>query len=324
MICLDAFKNINIMNKQGDLHISPCCISPTQKRDVVDFVNDPYLKEIRDTWIAGSWPTACSACRIEEEHGFTSRRQGANQWYQDNNHNNTNEKLVRIDYYTGNLCNLACAICGPHNSSAWSSEMGIRNVSYVQNEFWRTMDCSELSLIHFNGGEPLLSKEHVLFLESLQNKSSVTLNYNTNATILPSVRLQELWSKFKFVILDFSIDDIEDKFEYQRYPAKWQSVVENLNWFRDNSDVNTMFGINTTVGVLNMHSIVNLENWISDNFASNRMGDATVINKQLATGILETNNLTKDPKMVVSYLNSLDKRRGTDWRTTFPELAKLL
>jgi sulfatase maturation enzyme AslB (radical SAM superfamily) len=324
MKCIDAFKNINIEFKDGSVRISPCCMSPSQKRDSVDFINDSYLKEIRNIWSTGSWPKECSGCREQEQNGFTSRRQGANQWYKDNDCDNNEAELIRLDYYTGNFCNLACAICGPHNSSAWASELGMNSISYVQNKFWRDMDLTKLKYIHFNGGEPLLSKEHVTLLENIPNKSSVILNYNTNGTILPTQYLQDLWGQFKLIMLDFSIDDIGSRFEYQRFPAKWIKVVENLNWFRENSHTNTMFGINLSLGVLNNGHVDELTDWVSKNFPSNRLGDEVSIKKQMTHGTLSLENLKKNPASIVRYLDSLDGRRGSDWRSTFPELAKVL
>ena len=130
--------------------------------------------------------------------------------------------LLRLDYWTGDLCNLACVICGPQNSSVWKQQLNIpinRRINSV-NDFWTNLDLTKIKFVHFNGGEPLLSKEHVKFLHAFPNKEQVTLNYNTNGTILPGKELNDLWLQFKLVQLDFSIDDIGDRFEYQRWPAK--------------------------------------------------------------------------------------------------------
>jgi sulfatase maturation enzyme AslB (radical SAM superfamily) len=190
------------------------------------------------------------------------------------------------------------------------------------NYAWKDLELSQLKFVHFNGGEPLLSKEHVVFLEAILDKSQVHLNYNTNGTVLPSSKLLKLWSQFKLVQLDFSIDDIGDRFEYQRYPAKWHKVAENLQWFINNSPVNCMFAVNTTVSILNLSNLENLNTWLKSNFYVNRVNDPIEHRQQSAFGLFAVNNINK--KSIVSFLNSCDQRRKTQWQTTFPELIDKL
>ena len=312
---------MNVSVAAGNLAISSCGLIETKQYDTIAFVKNAKLDNIRNQWDNGEWPSDCKHCKQAELSGLISRRQGSNQWYKDNNLYNTETELVRLDYWTGNYCNLRCAICGPIDSSAWMQELGHKfDIKPEINYFWKTIDVSKLQHVHFNGGEPLLSKDHILFLESLPNKSKVSINYNTNATIRPSKKLLDLWSEFRLVSLDFSIDDIGARFEYQRYPAKWQDVVGNLHWYRDNSPVNTMFGINTTVSILNKSNIHNLEKWVLENFSNNRLGDTVSIKKQAATGKLSLDNTNTAAK----YLDSLDARRGTSWQDTFPELVNVI
>jgi len=319
--CYDAFKNINIVSQGNQLAISPCCISPVKSIDKIDFKNDSYLNQIREEWHSGKFPSACNNCKKTESLGMISRRQGSNQWYTDHNSDTTNIDLIRLDYWTGDLCNLACVICGPDNSSKWKQELSIpiqlRHV--VVNKFWRSLDLTTLKLVHFNGGEPLLSKEHVAFLKEIPNKSLVRINYNTNATILPDRYLLDLWSEFKLVQLDFSIDDLGERFEYQRYPAKWTKVVDNLQWFIDYAPHNCMFAVNTSVGILNYANVDNLTKWLKQNFHTNRFTDPIEHRQQLVLGIFRLDAGLK--KQAIEFLDACDIRRGTNWKTTFPELV---
>jgi MoaA/NifB/PqqE/SkfB family radical SAM enzyme len=189
----------------------------------------------------------------------------------------------------------------------------------VVNRYWQDLDLTKLKFVHFNGGEPLLSKEHVEFLQSIPNKQIVQLNYNTNATVRPSEDLIKLWEEFDLIMLDFSIDDIGTRYEYQRYPASWAEVTENLQWFKQSMPTNTMFSINTTISVLNQDLISELDSWVAENFYENRLGDAVSHRKQLANGILSVDSPLSD---CVKYLDQCDKRRGTDWREVFPILSQ--
>jgi sulfatase maturation enzyme AslB (radical SAM superfamily) len=318
MICFDAFKNLNIVNQNNKLATGPCCLAPAAPVSKIDFVNSRYLNSIRQAWENNTFPPACTNCKTVEQRNQVSRRMGVNKWYSDHNHDNTDVELLRIDYWTGNTCNLRCVICGPANSSSWQQELKLPNREQVTNKFWNDLDIGALQYVHFNGGEPLLSKEHVSFLNAVPNKAQVHLNYNTNATIRPSTELLELWGKFKLVQLDFSIDDLGERFEYQRFPAKWDEVVSNLEWYVRTMPTNCLFSVNTTVSILNQHNLPNLQHWLDNNFSKNRLGDLIEHRQQPVHGLLNGTN----PNKIFDFLDECDKRRGTNWRLVFPELTK--
>jgi len=324
--CIDAFKNLNVEVRNSNIAISPCCISPTQITSVVNFFNNEYLTEIRNSWDNNQWPSACVSCKQAEDHSFNSRRQGSNNWYSDHNHNNTNVELIRLDYWTGDICNLACVICGPHNSSQWKQELKfpIDSKRASINKFWEELDLTTLEFIHFNGGEPLLSKEHIKFLENIPDKSKVHLNYNTNGTIAPGKDLLDLWEKFKLVQLDISIDDIGSRFEYQRYPAKWNQVTNNLQWLLDNCPGNCMFSTNTSVGILNNDNIDNLMSWLKQNFHVNNYTDPIEHRTQLTQGVFALAGAGQRKSRIIDMLEACDLRRGTNWKSTFPNLLDYL
>jgi sulfatase maturation enzyme AslB (radical SAM superfamily) len=324
--CIDAYKNLNIVYNHGNLAISPCCISPTLTISKLDFYNNEYLKSIRHQWSTNQFPSACNSCETAESAGVDSRRLGSNQWYTDNNINNQTVELIRLDYWTGDTCNLRCVICGPHNSSAWKQELNLPvelKKSNV-NLFWKELDLTNIKFVHFNGGEPLLSKEHVLFLEAIPNKKRVHINYNTNSTVLPSPDLLKLWEQFKLVQLDFSIDDIAEQFEYQRYPAKWPEVVDNLQWFINHAPHNCMFAVNTSVGVLNESNLGNLTAWLKTNFFVSKFTDPIEHRQQLTSGLFALDTAKNRKESIVQFLNDCDIRRGTNWKKVFPNLLDRL
>lgn len=322
MICYDPYKNLNIVTTGGQLAIGPCCISTTSTVNTINFYQDDFLNQVRKDWNDSKWPSACNGCKTVEDQGLTSRRQGSNNWYNDHNLSNKTVELLRLDYWTGDLCNLACVICGPYNSSRWKQELNLprKELKSNVNKFWQQLPLDNLKFVHFNGGEPLLSKEHESFLRDIPNKQDVYVNYNTNATIIPSDSLLELWSQFKLIQLDFSIDDIKERFEYQRWPAKWAEVTENLQWFLNNAPHNCMFAVNTTVSILNQSYLDELEHWLADNFYQTRFTDPIEHRKQWAFGLFNCENAHKSLDEIVDFLNKCDLRRGTDWKNTFPNL----
>lgn len=325
--CIDAFKNLYIEVKQdNNLQVSSCCLLSTQPAESINFQKNYYLNHIRTEWSSNQFPCECNACNQVELDGSISRRQGSNQWYKDHGYDNTQVELIRIDYWTGDLCNLACVICGPHYSSAWKQELKWlkENKKTVINQSWNLLDLTGLKFIHFNGGEPLLSKEHVKFLHAIPNKQQVHINYNTNGTVCPDNDLLDLWKQFKLVQLDFSIDDVSNRFEYQRYPAKWNQVTSNLQWFIDHAPHNCMFATNTSVGVLNRDNLHNLTEWLQTHFHTSSYNDPIEHRQQPVDGLFSLVNCGKRQQEILNFLEACDQRRGTNWKQVFPNLLDYL
>jgi molybdenum cofactor biosynthesis enzyme MoaA len=316
---MDAFKNISLMTKAGELYVSPCCQSSPKKIEKIDFFNDPYLRHVRSSFLQNQWPQECRSCSVPESQGKSSRRIDSNKWYDDNEINDINEDFIRLDYWVGDICNLACVMCGPENSSLWKQELQIpiqqRRIS--RNKVWKDIDITKLRYVHFHGGEPLLSKDHEEFLAAIPNKASVHIYYNTNGTVRADQDLMDLWNQFKLVQIDFSIDDIDERFNYIRFPANWEKVRDNLLWFRDQCPGNCMFNIMTVISVLNQPYLDYLSHWIQKNFSTNRFTDPVEHRFQAAYGSLATDNQNKHK--ILDYLSQIDRRRGTDWKTIFPD-----
>jgi sulfatase maturation enzyme AslB (radical SAM superfamily) len=151
------------------------------------------------------------------------------------------DKLLYLDVFTGNKCNLACRMCDPSFSkgliSLYDQIDFLKTPSYDSNhipfenekDFFRSI-LGELQFINFQGGEPLLAEKHKkildLIIEMKRNKD-ITLIYVTNLSQLDSDILK-LWSNFSNISITISIDGIEDTLEYIRYPLKWVNLYRNL------------------------------------------------------------------------------------------------
>lgn len=317
MICLDAFKNVSISRENGELRIAPCCIAESRPVQCLDFQQDPYLVEIRNTWQSGQWPSACVRCEQAECSGQSSRRINSNQWYQDHDVNNADTELLRLDYWTGDTCNLACVMCGPWASSAWKSELRLplEQRRLNTNDYWQQLPLHTIRYVHFHGGEPLLSPQHQEFLAAIPTPQQVHIYYNTNGTVRANTKLLDLWARFGLVQIDFSIDDIGDRFNYIRYPAQWSTVCENLEWYKQTMPGNCMFAVTTVVSVLNRRYLEHLQTWLAEHFLHSRFQDPVEHRVQDCEGVLDYRQVSPD---TVQYLDELDQRRGTNWRELFP------
>ena len=325
-VCLEPFKNLSIEFRNDKPAIAPCCIYPLAQAETVDFVNNANLINIRQQWIDGTPPAGCKSCTEMESQGFPSRKQiAADDWALKNPPIKPGDvpvvKLIRMDYWVGDICNLACVMCGPSNSSLWKQELGIikDEKKSIVNRSWRNLDLGHIENIHFWGGEPLLSKEHVEFLRALPNKSKVILYYTTNGTIQPSPELLEVWAECNQVDVYCSLDDIGPRYEYIRYPANWTQTVENFQWMIDNCGENTSFGINSTINVLNQYYVDEITDWFATNFKHDNLGRQIKHNLNPAFGPMSA---ASAHDIVIKHLDIIDQRRGTNWREIFPKAAE--
>jgi len=167
-----------------------------------------------------------------------------------------------IDLRLGSKCQLACVMCSPHDSSGWVKEHkqlfpNIVNEKLSFTHRWEKesgklawtggsyawhkknkmflpelyTQIPTLEQLYWAGGEALIMKEHYEILEKVIEMgyaSQIELRYNSNGLEWRD-DLFELWKEFDKVIFHFSIDDIEDRLEYVRYPSDWNQVEKQLH-----------------------------------------------------------------------------------------------
>jgi hypothetical protein len=240
-------------------------------------------------------PSSCTKCFEEESNGVVSKRLWeTNVWQErldiDSIVNQTAKDgslPVNIPYFDlrlGNMCQLKCIMCSPHDSSSWIKEWKIqypkyKNIELIGDQIWDSdydytwyqkgsflsdmrSQAANIRELYFAGGEPLLIPEHYKILEFMVETgaaSSCIVRYNSNGLELPE-KLFELWKHFKEVKFNFSIDAVGSRNDYIRYPSKWNDVVTNLERLDDTPD-NITVNIACAVQVLNVLSLTELVHW---------------------------------------------------------------
>jgi sulfatase maturation enzyme AslB (radical SAM superfamily) len=123
--------------------------------------------------------------------------------------------------------------CGPQFSSKWSSETNTpintpadeKRKKFKEYIFERA---SQLKHVYLAGGEPLLMKENLEFLQLLQKVNpDVNLRVNTNLSNVDT-GIFDLVCTFKNVHWTVSVETTEQEYEYIRYGGTWQHFVDNL------------------------------------------------------------------------------------------------
>lgn len=248
-----------------------------------------YMQELRRDFLYGQTPRTCQRCWDEEAAGRTSKRMNSRirlkEYYDQIDWHNLNpDQLWFIDLKLGNICNLKCRICGSWSSSKWAKEEidyvpGIdrkQHLAYkfLQNGSWprenevfwdnlRTL-LPNIKYFEFTGGEPFLIEQHFDLLRyAVENDyaKNIEIHYNTNGTQFPDS--YNLWSHFKHVEIAFSIDNTNERFEYERYGAVWNEVQDNLQKFNELRSSKISTQLCTTVNVQNVYYLPELCDWIS-------------------------------------------------------------
>jgi MoaA/NifB/PqqE/SkfB family radical SAM enzyme len=269
-----------------------------KQHSVEEIWNSDFMKTTRLDMLNDRIPDSCKKCFIEESNGIVSKRQWETEvWEQRIDINSIIEKTnddgslpVNIPYFDlrlGNMCQLKCIMCSPHDSSSWikdwkkqyprytlaelrEDQIWNKNYDYTwyqKGSFLDTMkyQSSNIRELYFAGGEPLLIPEHYKILEFMIDSGSsknCVLRYNSNGVDLPS-RLFDLWRQFKEVKFNFSIDAVGEKNDYIRYPSKWDNIVQNLH-ILDETDKNVTVNIATAVQLLNVCYLSDLAEWKID------------------------------------------------------------
>lgn len=177
----------------------------------------------------------------------------------------TNHALHTVDIRWSNLCNFACVYCSPEFSSKWASERNIvihnpedqKREAFKQYIFDRA---GQLKHVYLAGGEPLLMKENLEFLELLKKVNpEINLRVNTNLSKVDT-RIFDAICEFKNVHWIVSVETLEEEYEYIRYGGTWQDFVDNLQVIKQ---FNHKISFNMLHFLLNHFSIFDCVDYLS-------------------------------------------------------------
>lgn len=377
----------------------PCCLAREEicdpngekyklsKTDLKTVYNSEYMQELRQKFRRGEKPDTCKLCWDEEDAGRDSKRIHSRvrlkelypfvDWANDNP-----DQLWFVDLKLGNICNLKCRICGSWSSSKWASEeldylpKGSDKKSHVAYQwlrdgrwpeespvFWKNLKTllPNIKYIEFTGGEPWLIQEHwdlLKYAVESGNSKHIDIHYNTNAT-QPLGERTVVWQCFNRVDIAFSIDNVGERFEYERYGAKWEKaneIIDSTHFTRDIDCPNITTQLCFTINIQNVYYLDELLEW-ADTKPFNTLyfnvlhsphhmsiqhmtptAKTLVLNKlkgvfwKSQTYQSEVDNVikfiengpTSDGKEFCSIMKRTDDYRKQNFLTTHPEIAKAM
>jgi radical SAM protein with 4Fe4S-binding SPASM domain len=283
----------------------PCCkfeqpdppgatnLGNLKDKSLQELWNDEPIKKLRQEFLDGKLPTGCKACWDEEAAGIPSLRMDFAGFRIRNKESLHFESAVSpaplaLDLKLSNKCNLKCRICGPIASSTFLNEElnrpnGFRidkagmayltSFKFLKNEKetdWFIRSIPTLQHLELFGGEPLLGEENrqiVKLIKKSGHAQNITILYNTNTTLFDSDLTQD-WREFKRVQVCLSVDDIEDRLEYQRFPSKWNVVQKNIGRYIGSVKNIHDLVLFCTVSLFNVYYIPEYLKWHEQEFGN--------------------------------------------------------
>jgi MoaA/NifB/PqqE/SkfB family radical SAM enzyme len=289
-------------NPQGTAR--PCCLYDEEITDpqgnkykvsettLTEIYKSEYMQKLRQDFRAGEKPAACFRCWDEEDAGITSKRINSRirlkeLYTQVDWANDTPDQLWFLDLKLGNICNLRCRICGSWSSSKWAQEeIGYMPelkdkkshlaYTYLQQgmwprnspQFWENLKTllPEIKYFEFTGGEPWMIQEHwdlLKYAAETGDAQHIDIHYNTNATQELGEHTQ-VWNHFGRVDIAFSIDNVGDRFEYERYGAKWDlanKIIDDVHFAKNTDSPNITTQLCFTINIQNVYYLDELLAW---------------------------------------------------------------
>ena len=250
--------------------------------------NHDYIKDVRRRMTAGEKLSECIECHHLERNGIMSSRQWENTVWADvideivakaSADDWKVDQPLQFDFRLGNLCNLQCQMCNKEashlvsveratmvqsglgaNHPDWDGNIANKKEALLQPGIeWESFErmlpyARKIKLI---GGEPTVATDMFKLLDiatKTGHAEHIELSFYTNITNMQDRWLEQL-SKFEKVIVNCSLEGMEDMNDYLRPPSKWASVWKNFDKLVKFSD--TKEGKRIKVRVTTVNQITN-------------------------------------------------------------------
>ena len=308
-----------------------CCSISKKKlgnihsQSIENIVNGDAIKSIRRDMLDEKFPSNCSECYKKEE-GMTNinfkeisnrlyhvGKLGGSpmKLYKDEN----NFELQQLDVRWRNTCNGACVYCGPELSSRWAVELNNENrttrtameasVDYIYSNL------GNLKMLYLCGGEPMMMKENIKLLQIIKKTNpTLDIRVNTNLSNLDGevFNLLETLPNVHWIL---SAEATHEKFEYIRYPLKWDTFIKNIKIIQG---LEHKISLNMSWNILNAFGIFDfVDQMLSVGFHQNSF----IINAVDDPSFYDVSNLPSE--MLLEIKQEAIKRHG---RLTDPFMLK--
>jgi MoaA/NifB/PqqE/SkfB family radical SAM enzyme len=235
---------------EPDGGVKNCVISKTHlgninESSIYDILHGETNTNLKKSMLADGMPANCSGCHLQEKGRSDPNSISSRLYYNkelgtkigmDFYDNVENFSLKHVDLRWTNACNQACVYCSPEFSSKWAQEMGVKIKSRIESrqevKEFVFENVGSLENVYLAGGEPMLIKENLEFLQLLKEKNpNCNIRVNTNLSTTQT-GIFELLCDFKNVHWTVSVETKEAEYEYIRHHGSWKDFVNNLDIIR--------------------------------------------------------------------------------------------
>lgn len=339
----------------------PCCWYSKE----IDLLNNPnFDSEKQAISNISDWVPECASCKQIEDSGAYGNRSPRLRSFEEIPDESIPDNVPAwMELTIDTTCNAACIMCGPWHSTTWRKQEikfkiktkdnlpdlvdPLHWLSVIKNKF----PLKYVKSVSFLGGEPFESPIPLEFLRLLKTThgslSDVVIHFQTNGSIKPSDELMALAAECSRIKFNISIDAVGKRFEYHRYPLRWERIESTIEYVKNLNLDNLKFVCLATLTPLNVWYYAELEEWVRKTFNDPTL---TMLKPNKSVGQIDLRHtpislryevykkygkdhsisklFTKlgraDHQQCVAYLDQLDQYRNTNWREIFPEAAAFL
>jgi sulfatase maturation enzyme AslB (radical SAM superfamily) len=193
-------------------------------------------------------------------------------------------------------------------------------------------------------------KELLKYYIKTNKAQHISLHYTTNATMFPDPEWWSIWQHFREVDIQLSIDGIGNRYEYIRYPAVWEDLVNSVDQYLQyqHQKHNIRLSVSYTVSAYNIYYLDEFFDWNyniglprpwlgrvhnpchmrptvwsdkAKQLIVNKLASSTYEDVKIWSALIDSNDDSKHYKLFQQRLNAHDQYRNTNFKLIFPELA---
>lgn len=267
-----------------------------------EWMNSDYMQYLRQELTNGNQLPECARCWRHEDHQIISQRQILNNtisynqgsqldqtWvksYFNNKTDYAHDLLLIADIKLTNLCNFACAMCIPEDSTqiytqwqknkkhTWVIEQLQKNPNYLDQVKQVYIDKHNHQLLQYAiqkqvrhikilGGEPLLDQVALNMLSAIDpsQKARTSLIIITNGSIDLDATCQQL-GDFQTIQFIISLEGVGAVQDYIRKGSTWTEIEKNIdNFLIKYSHSKNNLRVHHTVQALSLYHLHELVSW---------------------------------------------------------------
>lgn len=275
--------------------------------DIMEAWNSKNMKDIRLKMLKGERLPNCQKCYFAEDSGLTSMRKPENlEEYKEATSEDGATTLLPefLELHFGNVCNLSCKMCSQMFSHTIGKELikigkqdpefltWIKTESGLVNNWtgeleqvydWFKVDKVKRSIfemvskhvkdLNIIGGEPTIIPQFFELFEYCEKQNTLGDKDVTICTNLTNTnpKLRNLLPKLKRFTIHASIDGIENRNRYIRYPSDWDSIQNSLKFYKDTIKGGTIGCISfaPAIQMLNIDQLVELTEYFENQSGQN-------------------------------------------------------